>query len=121
MHYIPLAEVARRLLCNRKFKGHQYHVFEIQYSERKPGARAFGRSNSTLWFETAQARADYMLHARGDAGKCRVAGLLVCSDNSYGGKNMGFHGVYGMTNVLYLTCTGLVFLLYLHVVHACTS
>ena len=117
MHYIPLAEVGRRLLCNRKFKGHQYHGFEIQYSEQKPGARAFGRSNSTLWFETAQASTDYMLHARGDAGPCRVAGLLVCSDNSYCGKNMGFHGVYCMPNeactMLVPCCSMLVLFLYL--------
>ena len=54
IHFIPLVVVAARLLRNKKFLGHQYHGFEIQYSERNPGARAIGRSNSTLWFETAQ-------------------------------------------------------------------
>ena len=112
IHYIPLAEVAKRLMLNSKFKGHQFHGFEIQYSDRKPGARAFGHSNSTLWFETAQARADYMLHARGDAGPCRIAGLMVCSDNSYGGKHMGFHRVYCMSTSCALLVPILYFCLY---------
>ena len=102
LHYIPLTEIARRLICRKNFKGKQYHGFEIQWSERKPGARAFGRSNSTFWFETAQARADYMLQAAGYAGPCRIAGLEVVSENSYGGKHQGWHGVYGKPSV---TCT----------------
>jgi hypothetical protein len=109
LHYIPLTEIARRLLCRKQFQGKQYHGFEIQYSERKPGARAFGRSNSTFWFETAQARADYMLQAAGDEGPCRVAGLQVVSDNSYGEKHMGWHGVYGKPTI---TCTMHVLYMY---------
>ena len=115
IHFIPLVVVAARLLHNKKFLGHQYHGFEIQYSERNPGARAIGRSNSTLWFETAQARAEYLLYARGDSGPCRVAGLIVCSDGSYGGKHQGWHGVYGTPQactLLVLSCTVHVFGLY---------
>jgi len=113
IHYIPLAVVAKRLLRNKKFLGHQYHGYEIQYSERNPGARAIGRSNSTLWFETAQARADYFMHANGDSGQCRVAGLITCSDGSYGGKFQGWHGVYGTQQFMYSTCTQCVLCLYL--------
>ena len=112
LHYIPLTEIARRLLCRRQFRGKLYHGFEIQRSERKPGARAFGRSNSTFWFETAQARADYMLQAAGYAGPCRIAGLEVVSDGSYGGKHQGWHGVYGEPS---MTCTFHVLHMYFHV------
>ena len=109
LHYIPLTEVARRLFSKKGFQGKLYQGFEIQYSDRKLGARAFGRSNSTLWFETAQARADYMLQACGDEGPCRVAGLQVCSDSSYACKHMGLWGVYCKPLTL---CTDHVLIMY---------
>ena len=113
IHYIPLSEVARRLLGKKSFQGKLYHGFEIQYSDRKPGARAFGRSNTTFWFETAQARADYMLQASGDDGPCRVAGLQVCSDSSFACKHMGLWGVYGKSlDIMYKSCTICVFVMY---------
>ena len=109
LHYIPLTEIASRLLCRRQYRGKQYHGFEIQLSERKPGARAFGRSNSTFWFQTAQARADYMLQAAGNEGPCIVAGLELVSDGSYGGNHQGWHAVYGKLPVM---CTVHVLVMY---------
>ena len=95
LHFVPFKELARRLLCRRLANGKQYHGFEVQLSTVHPGRRVFGRSNSGAWYETSQALADHMMREKGVQGKCRVAGLLMCSDNSFGGKNMGWHGVYG--------------------------
>ena len=53
-----------------------------------------------------------MLQAAGDEGPCRVAGLEVVSDNSYGGKHQGWHGVYGEPS---MTCTFHVLHMYFHV------
>ena len=53
-----------------------------------------------------------MLHAAGHEGTCRVAGLLLVSDGSFGTKNQGWHGVYGKPA---LTCTMHVLSVYLHV------
>ena len=58
LHYIHYIEVVRRLLRNEAFAGKMYHNFEVQWSARRNGVRAIGRSNSGTLFEGAQIRAN---------------------------------------------------------------
>ena len=95
-HYIPFTECARHQLSRRSFAGRQYFEYEPQECPRNPGARGYGRVNSGTWFEAAQLRANQLVAEGGLGNKCAVAGLVWVSDESFGGVNMPWHGVYGM-------------------------
>ncbi len=65
LHYIPYTEAVRRLLRNEAFAGKMYHNFEVQWSARRNGVRAIGRSNSGTLFEGAQIRANRLAAGSG--------------------------------------------------------
>ena len=101
LHYVPFIEVVRRLLRNEGFKGKMYHGFEMQWSTRRFGVRAIGRSNSGTLFQGAQIRANWLSKNSGLAKpgvETRVAAFVTVSDGTYGEKNMPYHGVYGMSH-----------------------
>ena len=101
LHYVPYIEVVRRLLRNEGFKGKMYHGFEMQWSTRRFGVRAIGRSNSGTLFQGAQIRANWLSKNSGLAKpgvETRVAAFVTVSDGTYGEKNMPYHGVYGMSH-----------------------
>ena len=101
LHYVPFIEVVRRLLRNEVFKGKIYHGFEMQWSTRRFGVRAIGRSNSGTLFQGAQIRANWLSKNSGLAKpgvETRVAAFVTVSDGTYGEKNMPYHGVYGMSH-----------------------
>ena len=94
-------EVARRLLRNDAFNGKMYHNFEMQWSSRRLGVRAIGRSNSGILFQGAQISANWLSKDSGLAKlgvETRVAAFVTVSDGTYGEKNMQYHGVYGMSH-----------------------
>ena len=101
LHYVPYIEVVRRLLRNEGFKGKMYHNFEMQWSTRRLGVRAIGRSNSGTLFQGAQIRANWLSKDSGLAKpgvETRVAAFVTVSDGTYGEKNMPYHGCYGMSH-----------------------
>ena len=101
LHYVPYIEVVRRLLRNEGFKGKMYHSFEMQWSTRRLGVRAIGRSNSGTLFQGAQIRANWLSKDSGLAKpgvETRVAAFVTVSDGTYGEKNMPYHGCYGMSH-----------------------
>jgi hypothetical protein len=102
LHYIPFIEVVRRLLRNEAFAGKMYHNFEVQWSARRNGVRAIGRSNTGTLFQGAQIRANRLAAGSGLAKmglETRVAMLVTASDATYGEKNMPWHGVYGKAHI----------------------
>ena len=101
LHYVPYIEVVRGLLRNEAFKDKMYHNFEMQWSTRRNGVRAIGRSNSGRLFRGAQIRANWLSK---DSGLAKpgvgtgVAAFVTVSDGTYGEKNMPWHGVYSMSH-----------------------
>ena len=101
LHYLPYIEMVRRLLRNESFKGKMYHNFEMQWSTRRFGVRAIGRSNTGTLFQGAQIKANWLSKDSGLAKpgvETRVAALVTVSDGTYGEKNMSWHGNYGMSH-----------------------
>jgi hypothetical protein len=101
LHYLPYIEMVRRLLRNESFKGKMYHNFEMQWSTRRFGVRAIGRSNTGTLFQGAQIKANWLSKDSGLAKpgvETRVAALITVSDATYGEKNMPWHGNYGMSH-----------------------
>ena len=73
-----------RFVGQPKFKDKIYYQYERQDSEQRPTKRAFGRANSGVVFQEAQALDMFsvpMLH-------------LLYSDKSHSGQNGGKYPVY---------------------------
>ena len=85
LYWIDPVDAMDRLVARPEYADRIYLHYERQESEQRPSKRAFGRANSALVFQEAQAIDTFsvpMIH-------------LFYSDKSYSGQHRGHYPGYG--------------------------
>ena len=85
LYWIDQVDAMDRLVARPEYANKTYLHYERQESEQRPNKRAFGRANSALVFQEAQAIDMFsvpMLH-------------LFYSDKSFSGQHRGHYPGYG--------------------------
>jgi hypothetical protein len=93
LYWIDPVDAMDRLVARPEYANKTYLHYERQESEQRPSKRAFGRANSALVFQEAQAIDMFsvpMLH-------------LFYSDKSYSGQNRGHYPGYGKSIFFYFS------------------